>query len=104
MPEKGTRSPYSQSPFQILIHDSLGLLSTGTAFLYSFDKEVFLITNWHNVSSKHPFEKKYLTNNHRGATIIKAKIAHWIDQTNSKTFDIQPFDIPLYDGGAACLV
>lgn len=45
MPEKGVRSKYSQSPFQILMYDDHGLISTGTAFYYTFNEEWFLITN-----------------------------------------------------------
>jgi len=45
MPENGIRSTYTQNPFQILMYDNDGLISTGTAFLYEFNKDLFLITN-----------------------------------------------------------
>lgn len=86
MPENGIRSEYSQSPFQILINDEKGLISTGTAFFYEYDKENFLITNWHNISGRH-----FLTNNKldkqngRLPTNVEAKLATNISGTNGFT-------------------
>src|SRR5262245_8381865 len=99
MPESGVRSTYSQRPIQILMHDSQGLLSTGTAFFYSTADEIFLVTNWHNVSGKHPFDQTYLTKNHRSPTLLKAKMARWLGDTASGSFGIVPCNIPLYTDG-----
>tara|TARA_A100001391_G_scaffold196839_1_gene176063 strand:- start:4138 stop:5049 length:912 start_codon:yes stop_codon:yes gene_type:complete len=82
MPENGVRSTYSQSPFQILMYDDLGLISTGTAFYYSLDDEWFLITNWHNVSGKHFLSKEALTKS-RFPTYVKGKISAYIDNGSS---------------------
>lgn len=73
MPENGIRSTYSQSPFQILMYDNDGLISTGTAFFYSYNDENFLITNWHNISGRHFITKELLGK--RRPTYIKAKLA-----------------------------
>ncbi|WP_417764853.1 hypothetical protein [Shewanella chilikensis] len=78
MPENGVRSTYSQSPFQVLMYDDYGLISTGTAFYYSLDEEWFLITNWHNLSGKHFLSKEALTQS-RFPTYVKAKISAYID-------------------------
>lgn len=37
------------------------LLATGTAFFWSHDGTVHLVTNWHNVSGKNPITKKHLS-------------------------------------------
>jgi hypothetical protein len=83
MPENGVRSTYSQSPFQILMYDEHGLISTGTAFYYYLDNEWFLITNWHNISGKHFLSKSALTQG-RFPTYIKAKISSYVSSLNSE--------------------
>ena len=40
-----------------------GVLGSGTGFTYVWDGELFLITNWHNVTGRHPETKKCL---HKG--------------------------------------
>lgn len=85
MPENGIRSTYSQSPFQILMYDEEGLISTGTAFFYEFSKETFLITNWHNVSGKHFLSKEKFSPSGRLPTYIEAKFATNVDGTGSFT-------------------
>lgn len=81
MPENGVRSTYSQSPFQILMYDGQGLISTGTAFFYYVDSCWFLITNWHNISGKHFLNKQPLPSG-RLPTYIKAKISAYIGDGN----------------------
>jgi hypothetical protein len=86
MPELGIRSTYSQSPFQILINDDNGLISTGSAFFYDFEEENFLITNWHNVSGKHFLtDEKLDKTSDRLPTNIEAKLATNIGGTNGFT-------------------
>ena len=50
MPEKGVRSTYSQCPFQILTCNKGGITGAASGFLYEYDQELFLITNWHVLS------------------------------------------------------
>ena len=45
---------YIACPFQIQICDLQGGISLGTAFFYECEGETFVITNWHNVTGKHP--------------------------------------------------
>lgn len=78
MPEKGIRSTYSQSPFQILMYDDQGLISSGSGFFYEYLDENYLITNWHNISGKHFLTKDPIGNNRRFPTYIKAKISSWV--------------------------
>jgi hypothetical protein len=85
MPEKGIRSTYSQSPFQILMNDENGLISTGTAFFFQNKEEHFLITNWHNLSGRHFLTDKLLSSEKRRPTFIEAKFATKIDTNNSFT-------------------
>lgn len=91
MPEKGIRSTYSQSPFQILMNDDNGIISTGTAFFYSLDKEWFLITNWHNISGKHFISKEKIGT--RLPTFIEAKLATYINEKNEFTTCSHKVDI-----------
>ena len=74
MPERGIRSPYSQCPLQVLIHDDSGIISTGTAFLYSYEEKAYLITNWHNVSGRHFLTKLPLSID-RAPLFIEIKLA-----------------------------
>jgi hypothetical protein len=76
MPENGIRSCYSQSPFQIMMLDDHGIISTGSAFYYEGELgDLFLITNWHNLSGRHFVTNKLLDNKHlRYPTHIQAKL------------------------------
>jgi hypothetical protein len=75
----GVRSPYSQCPIQILLHDSRGIISSGTAFLYSFSGKSFIITNWHNVSGKHFLTKEPLSSHRRIPEFMTLKISKYIN-------------------------
>ena len=48
------KDKYIACPFQIQMCDLQGGISLGTAFFYEFEGETFVITNWHNVTGKHP--------------------------------------------------
>lgn len=75
MPEKGIRNRYSQSPFQIYMYDEHEMISTGSAFFYEDDNsELFVVTNWHNLSGRHFISKKLLNKDLRSPTYIKAKL------------------------------
>lgn len=78
MPENGIRSTYSQCPFQILMCDDSGVLSTGSAFFYELEGAWFLITNWHNLSGKHFLTKEPLSKKGRFPTFIKAKLSAYL--------------------------
>ena len=98
MPEQGIRSAYSQCPFQLEVHDCHGVISTGSAFLFEFETELFLITNWHIVSGKHFISSELLLRG-RCPTHLTAKL--FFDDPNPSgeqptTFGICPHTIPLY--------
>ncbi|WP_218187857.1 hypothetical protein, partial [Klebsiella variicola] len=40
--------------------DELTILSTATAFFYCFNEEIYLITNWHNVTGRNSLTGKPL--------------------------------------------
>jgi len=63
------------------MYDELGLISTGTAFFYSYADKWFLVTNWHNISGKNFLNKMPLTK-YRFPTYIKAKISAYIPGEN----------------------
>ena len=48
------KDKYIACPFQIQMCDMQGGFSLGTAFFYECEGETFIITNWHNVTGKHP--------------------------------------------------
>ncbi|MEP2024022.1 MAG: hypothetical protein ABJT40_10810 [Nonlabens ulvanivorans] len=51
------------------------VLSTGSGFLYEFEKQIYLITNGHNITGVHPETGKRLSNRHAGfPTSIDTKI------------------------------
>ncbi len=79
MPENGIRSTYSQSPFQIHMCDDEGVISTGSAFLYDFEGDTFIITNWHNFSGRHFLTREPLCKSRRTFPLfINAKLASFI--------------------------
>lgn len=83
MPELGVRSTFSQSPFQLLMNDNAGLISTGTGFFYEHLNEHYLITNWHNISGRHFLTNEPLSS--RLPTFIEAKFYKKIDEAGSFT-------------------
>jgi hypothetical protein len=84
VPEKGIRNRYSQAPFQLYMYDEYGVISTGSAFFYeSDDDELFLVTNWHNLSGRHFISKKLISRDARSPTFIKAKLCSHIGYETS---------------------
>lgn len=66
---------YVGCPFQIQMCDQQGGISLGTAFFYEIGGgETFIITNWHNVTGKHPITGEQL-DNIRTPTYLNAKVA-----------------------------
>ena len=63
---------YIACPFQIQMCDLQGGISLGTAFFYECEGETFVITNWHNVTGKHPLTGTALDSN-RSPLYIRAK-------------------------------
>lgn len=45
---------YVLCPFQIQLCDQQGGIALGTAFFYQMEDDTFIITNWHNVTGRHP--------------------------------------------------
>lgn len=50
----------STVPLEMFFNDTY--LSLGTGFMWKVDGQIFLITNWHNVSGINPFTGKHLSN------------------------------------------
>ncbi|WP_155410486.1 hypothetical protein [Pluralibacter gergoviae] len=96
MARNGVRSTYSQSPMQIIMCDKQGVISTGTAFHYYHNSDVFLITNWHNISGRHFLTKEPLSAQNRFPESIKIKYISYIDQYRDN-FTSQAFELKLYD-------
>ena len=63
---------YIACPFQIQMCDLQGGISLGTAFFYECEGETFVITNWHNVTGKHPLTGEPL-DSERSPLYIRAK-------------------------------
>lgn len=106
MPEHGTRSTYSQAPFQILMYDRGGIISSGTAFNYEHDGKRFLITNWHNVSGRNFQTKEKLdVKTGRVPTHLICKIAQWCPENEGsvRQYSIMPRRIELFDDPSAML-
>ena len=54
MQSRVLKDRYIACPFQIQMCDMQGGISLGTAFFYESEDETFVMTNWHNVTGKHP--------------------------------------------------
>ena len=63
---------YALCPFQIQLCDQQGGIGLGTAFFYQVENATFIITNWHNVTGKHPITGKPL-HPERSPLYIRAK-------------------------------
>ncbi len=63
---------YIACPFQIQMCDQQGGFALGTAFFYECEGEMFIITNWHNVTGKHPLTGESL-HAERSPYYIRAK-------------------------------
>ena len=72
MPTQVLNDNYIACPFQIQMCDLHGGMSLGTAFFYECDGATFVITNWHNVTGKHPLTGSQLASN-RSPLFIRAK-------------------------------
>ena len=66
-------------------------LSVGTAFIYEYNKQLFLITNWHNVSGKNPD-----TNKHLSETLAEPNKINLYLNKNNKLGEWEIFSIDLY--------
>lgn len=97
MPEHGIRSTYSQCPFELLMCDDEGILSSGTGFFFETNSELFLITNWHVVSGIDCFTRQRLDADGRFPTKLTAKLSSYVSETENNKFGIIPFPIPLYE-------
>ena len=98
MPEHGTRSTYSQCPFELQMYDEQGIIATGSAFFFEINDEWFLITNWHNVSGKHFLDNRPLVNG-RFPTRLVAKLSTYSNSDSparSRPFRIAPYDVSIY--------
>jgi hypothetical protein len=93
----GVRNRISQAPFQILMYDDQGLISTGTAFLYAFNGKRFFVTNWHNVSGKDCFTGEFISERRRAPTYLKARFCTLIEPTEAGTFTTSSHRVELYD-------
>lgn len=103
MPENGIRSTYTQCPFQILLCDDEGIISTGSAFFYEVNGEWFLITNWHNFSGKHFLTNEPLGRTGRFPTFIKAKLSSYVPSVPGQAerhFTLLPRRIEIYQDHA----
>ncbi|MCY3569580.1 MAG: trypsin-like peptidase domain-containing protein [Chloroflexi bacterium] len=81
-----TRNPLNRYPFQLLINDQVGMISSGTGFFYSLDDKLFLVTNWHNVSGKNPFTGAPLHGSGRLPLTLTGKLATVMEDGESFAF------------------
>ena len=84
---------YILCPFQIEMCDRQGGISLGTAFFYQTQNETFVITNWHNVTGKHPMTGEPLNDEGRIPLYIQAKwpVVDW--DKNRTVFTPQRIEI-----------
>lgn len=64
---------YIACPFQVQMCDEQGGISLGTAFFYEFQRRTFLVTNWHNITGKHPLSGESLDSK-RSPIFLNAKL------------------------------
>ena len=99
MPEHGIRSTYSQCPFQLLMCDQGGVISSGTGFFFETGDRWFLVTNWHNVTGRDFQTGKVISKLARVPSRLVAKLSTYdLGRGQDENFAIGPHDVPLYHG------
>ena len=73
-----TIDPYSVAAIPIEMFFNSTNLSLGTAFVWAEGEQLFLITNWHNVSGKDPISGKHLSKTAAEPNRLKV----WFNQKN----------------------
>ena len=102
MPEHGIRSTYSQCPFQLLMCDQGGVISSGTGFFYETGNRWFLVTNLHNVTGRDFQTGKVISELARVPSRLVAKLSTYdLGGGQDGNFAIGPHNVPLYDGTQA---
>lgn len=96
----GIREVHSQCPFQILLCDDDGIISSATAFLYSHNHQNFLITNWHNVAGRD--WTNISSSKRRVPTYLRAKFATYVEggepnNVENKKFTALAHHIQIYN-------
>jgi len=64
------------------------VLSSGTGFTYKYGDEYFIITNWHNVSGKHPTTGEYLSKTHAAPDMVSTMFREKSQPANCKRENI----------------
>ena len=82
---KPVSDKYMLCPFQIQMCDQHGGISLATAFFFELHDETFIITNWHNVTGKHPFTGDSI-DPERSPLYIRAK---WPSDVSSAGADVK---------------
>ena len=82
---KPVSNKYMLCPFQIQMCDQHGGISLATAFFFELHDETFIITNWHNVTGKHPFTGDSI-DPERSPLYIRAK---WPSDVSSAGADVK---------------
>lgn len=98
MPERGVRSNYSQCPAQLRMLDPEGtVIATGTAFFFAASNGDYLLTSWHNVSGRNPFDGEPLSASGAFPLSVEANFATWISNDEPRQFTTWATPIALYD-------
>ena len=79
--------------------ESLILGGTGTGFFYKAAGDLFLITNWHNVTGVNPETRKALHPHGLLPNMLRVHYKQWADTTNTIVRS-QHIDLPLYHDDA----
>ncbi len=87
-----TIDPYSVAAIPIEMFFNSTNLSLGTAFVWAEGEQLFLITNWHNVSGKDPISGKHLSKTAAEPNRLKV----WFNQKNQLGDKVAKF-IPILD-------
>lgn len=99
MPEKGTRSTYSQAPAQVLLCDQGGIISSATGFFFEVEGQRFFVTNRHVVTGRDFLTNEILDKRHaRVPQWLEIKIATWmtLESASPRQFAMLPRRIDLY--------
>lgn len=83
----------SKVPLHITLYFGDRELGTGTSFTYQVDNEVYLVTNWHNVTGRHAITGQLL---HSKAAVPDNLVVRLCVVTNSNYFQWHPVEVPLY--------
>jgi hypothetical protein len=92
------RDSLSEVPFRISMQFKDQSLAIGTAFIYSYKGQLYLVTNWHNITGRNPSTLKLLDEKHAAIPDrLRIEIPVMIKTADTPNSDPEMLHLEWYD-------